>query len=99
VHTKLPNGATVRLGVDYTHTSEIYNDVQDTQLLKRPKEDMFNASTSLVSPAGKTTFTVGGTNLTDRRFITTGQPQVAGGTIYGSYNAPREWYATVGVKF
>ena len=99
VHTKLPNGATVRLGVDYTHTSEIYNDVQDTELLKRPKEDMFNVSTSLVSPTGKTTFTVGGTNLTDRRFITTGQPQVAGGTVYGSYNAPREWYATLGVKF
>jgi iron complex outermembrane receptor protein len=99
VHTKLPNGATVRLGVDYTHTSEIYNDVQDTELLKRPKEDMFNVSTSIVSPSGKTTFTVGGTNLTDRRFITTGQPQVAGGTVYGAYNAPREWYATLGAKF
>jgi iron complex outermembrane receptor protein len=99
VHAKLPNGATVRLGIDYTHTSEIYNDVQDTELLKRPKEDMFNVSTSIVSPSGKTTFSVGGTNLTDRRFITTGQPQVAGGTVYGAYNAPREWYATLGAKF
>jgi iron complex outermembrane receptor protein len=98
-HTKLPNGATLRVGVDFTHTSEMYNDVQNTPLLERPKVDMVNASTSLVSPDGKLTFTLGGTNLTDKRFITTGQPQIAGGVIYGTYNAPREWYATIGMKY
>jgi iron complex outermembrane receptor protein len=98
-HTHLGNGATLRLGLDYTHTSEMYNDVQNTELLKRPKEDMVNASAAVVSPNGKITFTVGGANLTDRRFITTGQPQIAGGVIYGTYNAPREWYATLGVKY
>ncbi len=98
-HTKLSTGATLRLGVDYTHTSEIYNDVQDTWLLRRPKEDLLNASGAIVSPDGKVTFTVGGLNLTDRRFITTGQVNDAAGVIYGTYNAPREWYATVGVKY
>jgi iron complex outermembrane receptor protein len=98
-HTHLGNGATLRVGVDFTHTSEMYNDVQNTPLLKRPKEDMVNASAALVSPNGKITFTVGGLNLTDRRFITTGQPQIAGGVVYGTYNAPREWYATLGVKY
>ncbi len=44
VHTHLPNGATLRLGVDYTHTSEMFNDVQNTPLLSRPKVDTFNAS-------------------------------------------------------
>jgi hypothetical protein len=39
-----------------------------------------------------------GTNITDKRYITTGQPQFAGGVVYGTYNAPREWYATFGVK-
>jgi len=99
VHAHLANGATIRLGVDYTHTSEIYNDVQDTALLRRPKEDLFNASSSIVAPNGKLTFTVGGTNLTDRRFVTTGQPQYAGGVVFGTYNAPREWYATLGMKY
>jgi len=99
VHTKLPNGATVRLGVDFTHTSEMYNDVQNTALLERPKVDFVNASTSIVAPNGKLTFTVGGTNLSDKRFITTGQPQIAGGVVYGTYNAPREWYATFGLKY
>jgi iron complex outermembrane receptor protein len=98
-HTNLSNGATLRLGVDYTHTAEMFNDVQNTPLLARPKEDMFNASTAITAPNGKLTLTLGGTNLSDRRFITTGQPQIAGGVIFGTYNAPREWYATLGVKY
>jgi len=99
VHTVLPNGATIRVGVDYTHTSAMFNDVQNTELLKRPVTDLFNASASIVAPNGKVTFTIGGTNLSDQRYITTGQPQFAGGVIYGTYNAPREAYATLGVKF
>ena len=98
-HTNLPNGATLRLGVDYTHTAEMFNDVQNTPLLARPKEDMFNASTAITAPNGKLTLTLGGTNLSDRRFITTGQPQIAGGVIFGTYNAPREWYATLAAKY
>ena len=99
VHTTLTNGATLRLGVDYIHTSEIFNDVQNTALLARPKVDIFNASAAVISPDGKVTLTLGGTNLSDKRYITTGQPQVAGGVVYGTYNAPREWYATLGVKY
>jgi iron complex outermembrane receptor protein len=98
VHTKLENGATLRLGIDFTHTGEMFNDVQNTPLLGRPKVDMIDASTSYVSPSGKVTFTVGGTNLTDRRYVTTGQPQIAGGVIFGTFSPPREWYATLGLK-
>jgi outer membrane receptor protein involved in Fe transport len=90
---------TLRLGVDYTHTSEIYNDVQDTWLLRRPTEDLFNASCAIISPNGKATVTMGGVNLTNRRFITTGQVNDAAGVVHGPYNAPREWYATVGIKY
>jgi iron complex outermembrane receptor protein len=50
-----------------------------------------------VSPSGNATFTIGGTNVTDKRYITTGQPQFAGGVVFGTYNAPREWYAIFGV--
>jgi len=45
------------------------------------------------------TFTVGGTNLTDKRYITTGQPQIAGGVVFGTYDAPAQWYATLGMKY
>jgi iron complex outermembrane recepter protein len=77
----------------------MFNDVQNSPLLARPKEDMINVSTSIVAPDGRVTFTIGGTNLTDRRFVTTGQPQVAGGVVFGTCNAPREWYATLGLKY
>lgn len=97
-HTKIANGATLRLGVDYTHTGEMFNDVQNTPLLARPKVDMIDASLSYISPSGKCRLTFGGTNLTDRRYITTGQPQVAGGVVFGTYNPPREWYATLGLS-
>ena len=99
VHTIIDNGATLRATVDYSHTSHMFNDVQNTPLLARPDVDMVNASTSIALPSGKITFTIGGTNLTDKRYVTTGQPQIAGGVIFGTYNPPREWYATLGMKY
>jgi iron complex outermembrane receptor protein len=98
LHTKAPNGGTLRLGVDYTFTSQMFHDVQNTPLLARPNVNMVDSSASYVSPSGKATFTIGGTNITDKRYITTGQPQFAGGVVFGTYNAPREWYATFGLK-
>jgi iron complex outermembrane recepter protein len=98
VHTKIANGGTLRAGVDYTFTSKMFNDVQNTSLLSRPDVNMVDASASYVSPSGKVTLTLGGTNITDKRYITTGQPQFAGGVVFGTYNAPREWYASFGLK-
>jgi iron complex outermembrane receptor protein len=98
VHNTLSNGMTVRLGVDYTFTGEMFNDVQNTPLLARPKVHMLDAVGSVVSPSGKLTFSLGGTNITDKRYITTGQPQIAGGVIFGTYNAPREWFATLAAQ-
>ena len=60
---------------------------------------MINVLTFVAAPDGCLTFTFGGTNLTDRRFVTTGQPQVAGGVVFGTYNAPRERYARLGLKY
>jgi iron complex outermembrane recepter protein len=98
-HTTLGNGATLRLAAGYSYTSHMFNDAQNTPLLSRPDVNNVDLSGSIVSPSGKITFTVGGTNLTDKRYITTGQPQIAGGVIFGTYNAPREWYATLGFKY
>ncbi|MGH9643540.1 MAG: TonB-dependent receptor, partial [Terriglobales bacterium] len=90
-HTALSNGALLRASVDYSYTTHMFNDVQNTALLGRPDVGMLDASTSLTSPNGKLQFTVGGTNVTDKRYVITGQPQIAGGVIFGTYNPPREW--------
>jgi iron complex outermembrane receptor protein len=42
-------------------------------------------------------FVVGGTNLTDDRYITVGSVNYAAGEIASTYNPPREWYATIRV--
>jgi iron complex outermembrane recepter protein len=98
-HTTVGNGAVLRASVDYSYTSHMFNDVQNTPLLERGAVDMVNARTSLTSPSGKIVVTLGATNLTDKRYITTGQPQIAGGVIFGTYNPPREYYASLGLKY
>ncbi|HRX39204.1 MAG TPA: TonB-dependent receptor [Parvularculaceae bacterium] len=92
------NGTLVAL-VDYTHTSSMWNDTERTYLLQRPKTDILNASLTYREPNGRWNVTVGGTNLTDERYLTTGQAQIAGGQIYGTYSRPAEWYARLGVEF
>jgi iron complex outermembrane receptor protein len=99
LHTSLASGATVRLGVNYTYTTELFNDVENTPFLRRPGYGMADASMGITSPNARYTLQIGGTNLTDKRYLTTGQAQDAGGTEYGTYNPPREWYATLSAKF
>jgi len=98
-HTSLGNGAVVRAAVDYSYTGHMFNDVENTPLLERHAANMVNALTSLTSPGGKIVLTIGATNLADRRYVTTGQAQIAGGVIFGTYNPPREYYATLGLKY
>jgi iron complex outermembrane receptor protein len=75
------------------------NDTEGSYLLDRPSTDQVNASVTYYEPQGKWNATVGGTNLSDERYLTTGQAQLAGGQVYGTYSRPREWYARIGVKF
>ena len=89
----------VILLADYTHTSSMRNDTEGTFLLIRKATDLVNASVTYRAPSEKWDLTVGGTNLTNERYLVTGQAQIAGGEIYGTYNRPAEWYARLGVKF
>ena len=95
----LESHGSVLLSADYTRTSSLYNDTENTPLLRRPGTDALNASITYRAPGERWSLSVGGTNLTDNRYLTTGQNQVAGGETYGTYNRPREWYATARVKF
>ncbi|MCW6536660.1 TonB-dependent receptor [Sphingomonas lycopersici] len=92
------HGTIVLLG-DVTYTSAVKNDTEGTYLLMRPANALINASVTYKAPSGNWDVTLGGTNLTDKRLIVTGQAQLAGGPIFGTYNRPAEWYARLGVKF
>jgi iron complex outermembrane receptor protein len=96
---KLGNGASLVLLADYTHTTSLKNDTEGYFLLVRPSTDIVNASIQYQEPNGRWNLTAGGTNLTDDRYLVTGQAQFAGGQAYGTYSRPTEWYARLGVKF
>jgi len=95
----LDNGGSVVVLADYTHTTRLKNDTEGTYLLNRGATDIVNASFTYREPGDHWELTVGGTNLTNKRYLVTGQYQAAGGEIYGTYNRPTEWYARLGVKF
>jgi iron complex outermembrane receptor protein len=95
----LPNEATLRLIGDFTYTAEMFNDALNTPQLRRPPSRMLNASIHYLSPTGLYDLAVGGTNLTNDRYVTAGSPNYGAGEVGGYFNPPRQWYASVRVKF
>ena len=95
----LGNGGELQLLADYTYTSDLKNDVQGTFLLVRDEVGILNANVTYREPGGRWEVSVGGTNLTDERYLVTGQSQIAGGNINGTYSRPTEWFATLRARF
>ncbi len=91
------NGSVVLLA-DYTHSASLWNDTERAYLLKRPATDLLNGSITYKAEE-HWDFTLGMTNITNERYLVTGQAQIAGGQFYGTYSRPREWYAKIGVSF
>ena len=96
---RLGNGGKVVLLGDYTYTTRMRNDTEGYFLLMRPSTNIINASIAYNDPGDHYTLTAGGTNLTNDRYLVTGQAQLAGGQAYGTYSRPAEWYAKLAVKF
>jgi iron complex outermembrane recepter protein len=94
----LGDKGSVVLLADYTHSSSLWNDTERAFLLERPSTDLLNGSITYKAPANWD-ITLGMTNITDERYLVTGQAQIAGGLFYGTYSRPREWYAKLGVNF
>lgn len=93
------NGAEIALLADLTYTSKQRNNVEGTFVLNRPSTTIVNASIIYTAPEGRYTLTLGGTNLTDKRYVTSGSSIPASGVIDGTFSRPREWYARIGFKF
>lgn len=93
------NGGQVILLADYTYISSQTNNVERTFALNRPGVSMVNASVAYRDPEQRYTLTVGGTNLTNKRFVTSGSAIPAFGAIIGTYNRPVEWFTRLGFKF
>ncbi len=84
---------------DYTYTAPLWNDTERTFLLRREETHVVNGSLTWRSQNNRWSLTAGITNLLDERYLITGQAQIAGGVIYGTYSRPREWYLRAAVEF
>jgi iron complex outermembrane recepter protein len=93
------DGAELSMIADYTYTSKQRNNVEGTIFLNRGSVSLINASLIYKAPDEKYAITLGGTNLTNKRYITSGSSIPASGVIAGTFSRPREWYARVGFKF
>ena len=89
----------LQLNVDWTHTSTEYNDIGNTAELTRPNTNTVNASVTYRAPGAHWEVTVGGTNLTNDRYVVSGQWQGAISVIDAAYSDPTEWYATFRFRY
>jgi len=95
----LPNSGKLRFAVDYTRTDSMFNDAPNTPELFRDSVDMLGAAVHYYSPGEKYQLTLGGSNLTDDRYLTVGSTNGAEGEIVGTYNPPRQWYLSLHMTF
>ena len=84
--------------VNGSYSSRVENDVFNTPELSQPAYVLMNAS-AFYQNADGWSLRVGVDNLTDKRYIVSGFEAGALPFTTASYNRPREWYITAGVKF
>jgi iron complex outermembrane recepter protein len=94
----LGNDGTVRLAADYTYVAHMFNDAPNTVLLERDATHTVNAAIHYIPPSKNFEFVVGGTNLSNDRYLTVGSVNYAAGETVASYNPPRMWYLTINAK-
>lgn len=95
----LGNGGEVSIIGDYTYTSSQRNNVEGTFVANRPATNIINASIKYASPGEKYSVIIGGTNLTNQRYVTSVSAIAAAGVVSGAFSRPAEWYVRAGFKF
>lgn len=93
------NGSDVRLRVDYSTYSTIYNDVANTPIIAQKAYGLMNARLSYTFPNEALTLAAFGTNLTDTLYQVSGNVSGAFGLAEASYGRPREWGLSAAYKF
>lgn len=89
----------VSLRGDWMYSASLSKDAENTPELQQPAYDILNAALILSQADRDWTLTAGVTNLTDERFLVTGNYNPGIGAIYGVFNRPREWYVRASFSF
>lgn len=94
----LGSGTSLLINLDYTYTSTLFNDTENTADLERSAVNILNGFITYKPASDQWDLSVGVTNLLNERYLVTGAANLASGQIYGTYNRPAEWFAKLSFK-
>ncbi|KQZ21990.1 TonB-dependent receptor [Caulobacter sp. Root1472] len=96
---ELPGGGRLTARVDWTRYSTVYNDVANDPDLTQPGYDLFGARLAYASPDRVWQAALFGTNLSDERYMVSGNASSGFGLKEASFGRPREWGLSLSRKF
>jgi len=96
---ELPVGGRIVARVDWTYYSTVYNDVANDPDLTQPGYDLFGARIGYTSPDQLWQAAVFGSNLSDERYMVSGNASSGFGLKEASFGRPREWGVSLSRKF
>ncbi|NOZ42467.1 MAG: TonB-dependent receptor, partial [Alphaproteobacteria bacterium] len=97
---EMKDDAGLTLRGDWSFSSSVYKDVQNTPALKQSAYSLFNARITYEPGEGSWNLSVFGTNLTNKHYIVAGVSTLGSfGIVEAVYGKPREWGISLGYKF
>jgi iron complex outermembrane recepter protein len=85
--------------IDYSYRTKVALDNTNSLFLRQPAVGLLSASVGWMSADELWRVALGGTNLSDERYLVTGAFNGAGGLAEGLYGRPREWYLSLRRSF
>ncbi len=96
---EVTESAELRTRVDWSYTSRIENDAQNSRFLTQPGVHLINASMGLHDLDSGLSVTAFVKNLTNRRYIVSGDSNFGIGFHEANFNEPREWGVTLRYEY
>lgn len=93
------DSAEIRTRADWSYTSTIENDAVNSIFLRQPSVHLINASIGLHDEDSGFSTTVFVKNLTNRRYIVSGDSNFGIGFHEANFNEPREWGVSLRFKY
>ena len=93
------NEGSIDLHFDWSFTDDIANDAQNSPFLLQSSYSILNAGISYNAPSGRWSIRFFVDNLTDERYIVSGDSNFGIGFHEANFNRPREWFFTAKVTY
>ncbi len=90
----MDNGAAIDLHFDWKFTSKHANDAQNSPFLNQDSYNVLNAGVTYQAASGNWSLRFFVDNITDERYIVSGDSNFGIGFHEANYNRPREWFVT-----